>query len=137
MSKKPVGLIIKSLIAEKNLSAEQMAKLTGKSRQQVYNDFNRVGMKDDEIEKYTNALQIEKQVVYDLLENKSVEGNESNYLQEHLTNLEEQFKRLLNQIDVKDRQIEGLQKTVDVLLGKSEPGTDEGKVMEMYKFRVA
>ncbi len=54
--------------------------------------------------------------------------NESNYLLDHLTNLEEQFKRLLNQLDVKDRQIE---KLMD-LLGKLEPATEMSKVKDMW-----
>lgn len=42
------------------------------------------------------------------------------YLQEHIKQLEESFSKLANQLDVKDKQIEGLQRTVDVLLGKSD-----------------
>lgn len=121
MSKKPVGKVIKSIIEDKNLSAEQVAKLVGKSKQQVYNDFNRVGMKDDQIERYADALQVDKQLIYNRIEGTEKDaGESSSYLMEHLASLEEQFKRLLNQIEVKDRQIEGLQKTVEVLLGKSE-----------------
>lgn len=132
MSKKPVGLVIKSLIAEKNLSAEQVAKLIGKSKAQVYNDYNRVGMKDDEIERYANGLSIDKKLVYELMESTQSEKNASpSYLTEHLTSLEEQFKKfadqykfmneqLQQQLATKDRQIE---KLMD-LLGKPDLSED-------------
>lgn len=42
------------------------------------------------------------------------------YLQVYLKDLEDKFNRLIDQYDVKDRQIEGMQRTIDVLLGKSE-----------------
>lgn len=54
---------------------------------------------------------------------------DKDYLQDYLLKLEDQFKRLLSQLEVKDRQIE---KLMD-LLGKHKPATDEGKVLEMYK----
>ena len=139
MSKKPVGLVIKSLIAEKNLSAEQVAKLIGKSKAQVYNDYNRVGMKDDEIERYATGLNIEKKLVYDLMESTSESSSSPSYLSEHLLSLEDQFKKfaeqykfmtdqLQQQLATKDRQIE---KLMD-LLGKPEPATYMSKVI---KFR--
>ena len=137
MSKKPVGLVIKSLIAEKNLSADQVAKLIGKSKAQVYNDYNRVGMKDDEIERYAKGLQIDKKVVYELMESDSSTGTfNANYLADHLSALEEQFKKvaavteqLQNQLAVKDRQIE---KLMD-LLGKHEDVMQlAGRVEPMY-----
>lgn len=127
MSKKPIGLVIKGLIREANLSTEQVATLLGKSKQSVYNDYNRVGMKDDEIGRYAKALNIEKEVIYERVGDSPVIAQSSNYLMEHLANLEEQFKRLLSQLEIKDKQLEvkdqqmaGLQKTVDVLLGKSD-----------------
>lgn len=131
MSKISIGMVLSQLIKEKNFSAIQLSERMGKSRQVIYADLKRSSMRDDMIEEYAKALEIDKQFIYDRME--GIESTDSNYLIEHLSNLEEQFKRLLNQIDVKDRQIEGLQKTVEVLLGKSNPVTDKGKVMEMYK----
>lgn len=119
MSKKPIGLVIKGLIREANLSTEQVAALIGKSKQSVYNDYNRVGMKDDEIGRYAKALNIEKEVIYERVGESPNINQGSNYLLEHLANLEEQFKRLLHQLEIKDKQLDGLQRTVDVLLGKS------------------
>lgn len=43
-----------------------------------------------------------------------------NYLHDHLKHLEESFTRLSHQLEKKDEQIAGLQRTVDVLLGKSK-----------------
>ena len=54
------------------------------------------------------------------------------YLREHLNTLEEKFAKLVDQLAVKDHQLEskdiqiaGLQRTVDVLVGKSEGVTEE------------
>lgn len=129
MNKKPVGHVIKSLITEKNLSAEQVAKLVGKSKAQVYNDYNRVGMKDDEIERYANGLNVDKKLIYDLMESGSSSNASSpTYLVDHLQALEEKFsaitEQLQNQLAVKDRQIE---KLLD-LLGKLSPASEESKV---------
>ena len=144
MSRKPVGSVIKSLITEKNLSAEQVAKLIGKSKAQVYNDYNRVGMKDDEIERYATGLQIDKNLIYELMESGQASGTSSNYLSEHLLSLEDQFKKfaeqykfmtdqLQHQLATKDRQIE---KLMD-LLGKLDPATEMSKVEEMWPKRLA
>jgi hypothetical protein len=123
MNKKPVGHVIKSLINEKNLSAEQVAKLIGKSKAQVYNDYNRVGMKDDEIERYANGLKVDKKLIYDLMESGADNNAHSpTYLADHLQALEDKFaaitEQLQNQLAVKDRQIERL---LD-LLGKLNLG---------------
>jgi uncharacterized protein YecE (DUF72 family) len=123
MNKKTIGFVIKGLIQEANLSTEQVANLLGKSKQSVYNDYNRVGMKDDEIGRYAKALGIEKDVIYVRL-GSDTETPSIDYLQQHLKNLEEQFKALADQLQqqlaIKDKQIEGYQRTVDVLLGKYE-----------------
>ena len=131
MNKKPVGHVIKSLISEKNLSAEQVAKLVGKSKAQVYNDYNRVGMKDDEIERYANGLNVNKELIYKLMESGTAGNADSpTYLVDHLQALEEKFaaitEQLQNQLAVKDRQIE---KLLD-LLGKLSPASGESKEMQ-------
>lgn len=136
MSKKPVGSVIKSIIAEKNLSADQVAKLIGKSKAQVYNDYNRVNMKDDEIERYAKGLQVEKAEVYKMMSGDTQSESESGgYLVEHLAALEAEFKKfslladhLQNQLAIKDRQIE---KLMD-LLGKLDPAIDTSKMKPMY-----
>lgn len=55
----------------------------------------------------------------DTKERQEVAGGDA-YLQDHLVSLEENFKKLLEQLQVKDQQIAGLQRTVDALVGKSE-----------------
>lgn len=135
MKQTPIGLIIKEAASAKNLKASKLATLLNKSRQTIYFTFGRDEMSDEELQEWANVLGTTKQSLLDKWKNSTTEeaAPESSYLLEHLVSLEEQFKRLLNQIDVKDRQIEGLQKTVEVLLGKSKPVTEKGKVMEMYK----
>ncbi len=55
----------------------------------------------------------------------SKNGEESKHPQHQLSTLEQKLDKLLDQIAVKDRQIEGLQRTVDVLVGKSECATND------------
>lgn len=45
---------------------------------------------------------------------------ENSYLLEHLRQLESSFNRLSSQLEKKDEQIAGLQRTVEVLLGKCD-----------------
>jgi hypothetical protein len=52
-------------------------------------------------------------------ESKQIDVAPDAYLQAHIRRLEQSFSNLANQLEVKDKQIEGLQRTVDVLLGKS------------------
>lgn len=47
-------------------------------------------------------------------------GPTDEYLHDHLRTLEENFTRLAHQLEMKDQQIAGLQRTVDALVGKSE-----------------
>lgn len=55
----------------------------------------------------------------EMIISKEIKSLDRDYLQDYLEKLEEQFKRLLGQLEVKDRQIE---KLMD-LLGKPEPAT--------------
>ncbi|PWJ53914.1 hypothetical protein CLV98_12030 [Dyadobacter jejuensis] len=119
MTNTPIGLIIKQLAGEKNLKVSALATLTGKARPTIYQTFGRSEMSDSEIEEWAKALGVSKEYLFNRWkspETDSVNTSSTDYLLEHLTSLEEQFKRLLNQLDVKDRQIE---KLMD-LLGKLE-----------------
>ncbi|WP_020603161.1 helix-turn-helix domain-containing protein [Spirosoma spitsbergense] len=61
------------------------------------------------------------------------------YLVEHLHTLEENFARLAKQLESKDKQIEGLQRTVDALISRPatpasnflKPATFTGKVLPL------
>jgi len=55
---------------------------------------------------------------------------DNSYLQDYLQKLEDQFKGLLSQLSVKDKQLDGMQRTIDSLLGKPEPATNMSKVIE-------
>ena len=48
----------------------------------------------------------------------TVKAPEDNYLNDYLEKLEEQFKRLLNQLETKDSQIQSLQEMLKMQLGK-------------------
>lgn len=136
MIKIPVGMIIKQIIDEKRLKGKDVADKMGVSRQSIYQSYAKQELSDGEMSRWADALGVTKEEMLKRWES-AMNGSardeadsipNGNYLLEHLSNLEEQFKRLLNQIDVKDRQIEGLQKTVDVLLGKCRPASEESKV---------
>lgn len=131
----PAGFIIKQIIDEKGLKGQEVADRMGMSRQAVYQSYAKMVLSDAEMLKWSEALGVSKDNFVNRLHSGEAEPapkGSSDYLIEHLTNLEEQFKRLLNQIDVKDRQIEGLQKTVEVLLGKSDPADEKSNVKKMW-----
>jgi len=112
----PAGMIVKQIIDEKGLKAKEVGEKMSVSRQAVYQSYAKMVFSDNEIERWSAALGVTKEDFLNRWNNTNTGegGNDSNYLLEHLTSLEEQFKRLLNQLDVKDRQIE---KLMD-LLGK-------------------
>lgn len=133
MAKYPIGLIIRQIVDEKTISPTQLSKVLGISKQAVYNNFKRTDMNNSELIKWAEALG----VTTEELVSRSTMGSipeenrpESNYLLEHLTNLEEQFRALSEQLRVKDKQMEGMQRTIDVLLGKSKD------VMQLLATRV-
>lgn len=149
MAKFPIGLVLRQIFDEKVLSPTDLAKRLAKSKQSVYNDFKRTDMNTLEVKKWADALGVKEDEILDRwrgrapkietskIENPSSETPVINkeggdvYLQQHLINLEEQFKVLAEQLRIKDKQMEvqlamkdkqidGLQRTVDVLLGKSD-----------------
>ena len=113
---RPIGQVIKEIAAEKNLRIGELAESAGKSRQGMYVVFSRSEMKNEELEEWAKILNVTKEYLFERWKSSETKSTDvtSNYLIEHLTALEEQFKRVLNQLEVKDRQIE---KLMD-LLGK-------------------
>lgn len=105
----PIGLVIKQIAEEKNLSANELAKKVGYSRQGVYSVFGRTKMSNDEIELWANALGVSKEeIVSDVLSTKSKDNSHdspNDYLMKYIESLE---KRIAEQ-----------EKTITVLLGKS------------------
>jgi gas vesicle protein len=125
MGKISIGMVLSQLLKESNLTAVIIAERMGKTKQNVYVDLKRTAMRDEQIADWAKALNIDKQIIYDRWNaaDKSESAPESNYLMDHLSNLEEQFKRLLTQLDTKDKQLEvkdrQIEKLMD-LLGKPE-----------------
>lgn len=129
MKRRQIGAVIKEVAAAKNLKVSKLAEKSGKNRQAIYMTFGRSEMTNEEIAEWANVLDISQdELVAKWNDDSPLDGKgDANYLMVHLTALEEQFKRLLSQLEVKDKQLEvkdqqmaGLQKTVDVLLGKSD-----------------
>lgn len=134
----PAGMVVKQIIDEKRLKAQEVADKMGVSRQAIYQSYAKMVFSEGDMVRWSNALGVTKEEFLSRWKDGSAQSEEllnkdsSNYLLEHLSSLEEQFKRLLNQIDVKDRQIEGLQEMLKMTLGKPEPATVMAKEMEMY-----
>jgi succinate dehydrogenase flavin-adding protein (antitoxin of CptAB toxin-antitoxin module) len=115
MKQTPIGLVIKEVANEKNIKVAKLAELSGKARPTIYQTFGRSEMSDEELGEWSKVLGVTKDHLFSRWKTEEKpDTSNSNYLLEHLTALEDQFKRLLNQLDVKDRQIE---KLMD-LLGK-------------------
>jgi predicted DNA-binding protein YlxM (UPF0122 family) len=125
MSKISIGLVLAELIKENNLSAIHIAERIGKSRQNIYNDLKKVAMKDEQIQEYAKALNIEKQVIYDRWNGKSTSNKAGDdLLAQQMESLEQYFKNQVEfqrqQIESQLRTIESQQRTIELLLGKSE-----------------
>lgn len=114
--KLPIGLVIKRIAEDKNLSANDLAKKVGYSRQGVYSVFGRTKMSNEEIELWANALGVNKEeIASEVLSSKSkdnVEKEASDYLRKYIQELE---TRLIKQ----DETISHLRRVNEVLLGKS------------------
>lgn len=111
MSKVPIGLIIKDLIAKKNLSVASVATALGMSRQSVYQSFNRKHMDEHELARWATALSVDKHELEGLMDVENfTEKNTNNdkYLQEYLEKLEVMFSQ---EISKKNEQINELLRT--------------------------
>ena len=136
MVKLPIGVIIKELVDDRRLKIVDLAPKLGLSKTSVYASFAKIEMSNSELERWASVIGVS---VDDIMERRasalqeiSVRPPEGDgYLLEHLTRLEDSFKEVFKelraeldqknrQLEVKDQQMAGLQKTVDVLLGKSE-----------------
>lgn len=128
MSKTRIGLILKDLRDEKNLSMQHISSVLGKSRQAVNNDFNRASMNDDEISLWANALSVNKSVIYERWKNEDLSSTKVDGWQMGEDSIERLIKKanqelkevFTEQLSAKDRQIEKLQEMVIQLLGKSD-----------------
>ena len=76
-------------------------------------------MKISTLQRISEAMDIPLSFFLDETPTKNT-SNPSQYLLDKLNDIELMFKEFREQITVKDQQIAGLQRTVDVLLGKSE-----------------
>jgi len=126
MIQRQIGAVIKEIANEKNLKVGKLAEKSGKNRQAIYMTFGRSEMSNEEIADWSKVLGVTEEELFsrwrtgNILGETKIDSNGDNYLQQHLKNLEEQFRLLNEQLAVKDKQIDGLQRTVDVLLKKSE-----------------
>ncbi|CAG4992326.1 hypothetical protein DYBT9275_00940 [Dyadobacter sp. CECT 9275] len=124
MLKIPIGVVLKQIIDEKRIKAQDVAISLGVTRQAVYQSYSKSELSDGEIVRWANALKIDKSEILERWKNamktNAEASKDDNYLLQHLANLEEQFRSLAEQLKVKDKQLEGMQRTIDVLLGKSE-----------------
>lgn len=76
-----------------------------------------------------------------VVESKATSNTEESYLLGHLRALEENFKKLATQLENKDKQIDGMQRTIDALLGSGKgkreksfrkPALETGRILELY-----
>ena len=136
MVKLPIGLIIKEVVDDRRLKVGDIAPKLGLSKSSVYASFAKMEMSQSELERWASVIGVPADQILErraaaLQEIGAKTPEPDGYLLEHLTRLEESFKEVFKelraeldqknrQLEVKDQQMAGLQKTVDVLLGKSE-----------------
>lgn len=137
MSRLPIGLVLRQIFDEKAITPSYLIEKLGKSKQAVYNNFKRTDMKNEELNKWADALGVSSEEILKRSKGEApdamVHADGDNYLRDYLDRLEARFKELNEQLAVKDRQIDGLQRTVDVLLGKYNPAADRSKEFTFRK----
>lgn len=124
MDKMPIGLIIKQIIKENNLSAIDVANKLGVSRQAVYHAFSRDKMALDERKSWAKALGVDISE-FDKRSSVTKQVTSEDYLMKYIASLE---ARIAEQ-----------EHTIKVLLGKSASVYAAGFVhifflVSMYKF---
>lgn len=60
---------VKMLMAKKNISKSELARMIGESPQNLYLKFKRNSLKDDELKNIFNKLNIDAEIVYKDKEN--------------------------------------------------------------------
>lgn len=115
--KRAIGLIVKQLAKEKNLSAIELAERMGISRQGVYEAFNKQNMSLDKIEQWATALEVTSKDILNLVQgddnlkvDKPTVGD--NYLMRYLAELEATVKELRETVRSQAH-------TIELLAGKS------------------
>lgn len=137
MSRLPIGLVLRQIFDEKAITPSYLIEKLGKSKAAVYNNFKRTEMNNEELSKWADALGVSSEEILKRSKGNALDGithaDADTYLRDYLEKLELRFKELNDQLAVKDRQIDGLQRTVDVLLGKYNPVADRSKEFTFLK----
>lgn len=111
--KKPIGLIIRKIIEEKNLEVIDVARKMNMTRQNVYQTFGRQSLSEAKIEMWAKALSVSSEVFnQDETELTPQTVKADDYLMRYIDSLE---KRIAEQ-----------EKVLTVLLGKSEQVSTTG-----------
>lgn len=123
----PIGLVIKQIMEERGIKAQALANALGVTKQAVYQSAAKMSMSDTEINRWAKALDVEPTELISRWkgENNSKNANQApDLLSDQMARIEKMFQ---DQIEIKDRQIEALnkmvdnsQRTIELLLGKSE-----------------
>lgn len=109
MEKTPMGLIIKAIMQEKNLSPTKVAGQLGISKQQVYNTYNRINFHKGEVSKWAEVLGVTPKDLTDYSFGSIIPSTSSSFGEDVL----ETIKRLLEEeLREKNEQIRALQETL-------------------------
>lgn len=124
MNKIPIGLVIKDLVAQKRLSITDLSDKLGISRPNVYNVFQRENLKNSDLERWADALNVS--VDYLLTKqnvNISDTVSKENQTETLLNRIQKMFEDELAQKNAQIRELQRAlqeeQKVVRELLGKS------------------
>lgn len=129
MIKIPVGMIIKQIIDEKRLKAQDVANKLGVSRQSIYQSYAKQELSDGEMTRWSNALGIEKDELLKRWEsaiagssNEETTDNSfgSNILIEIKRMIEEELREKNDQIRSLQEALKDAQALAKMALGKFE-----------------
>jgi transcriptional regulator with XRE-family HTH domain len=114
---KAIGLVIRQIAKEKNLSAIELAERMKITRQGVYEAFNKQNMSIDKVSQWATALNTTSKEILDKVssnDNLSIDksANNDGYLMRYLTELEITIRELRETVRSQAH-------TIEVLAGKS------------------
>ena len=114
--KKPIGLIIREIIENKNLSVIEVADKMQMTRQNVYQIYGRKKLPIEKVEQWAKVLQVSSDYLLakeGALTDYDIPKLPDDYLMKYVAELEARIKEQSQQLDMQNE-------TIRVLLGKSK-----------------
>ncbi|WP_353720200.1 helix-turn-helix transcriptional regulator [Dyadobacter sp. 676] len=145
MTRPPIGLIIKTIIKQKNLSPTRIARDLGISKQQVYNTYVRASLQEGEIDRWAEVLgvSVDELVNYQFEPSNGSDADGSSEVldlikkmfEQELKEKNEQIRALQENLRASQEALKLSQQMQSVLLGKS-PEYSDRSIIPLHRNRI-